>query len=154
MVGLEHLTTRHPYDLSMADRKRLAFAGVLAMDTPIIILDEPTTGQDFPGIELIGNLVDNLHSMGKTIIAVTHDIDFCAEHFDRTLVMAKGSILVDGPTRWVMSQSDALVQTGVQPPQMVRLAARLGWEETPLSVNEFIDLRYPPKKLDSSDPLV
>ncbi len=103
MVGLQQSNTLHPYDLSMADRKRLALACVLAMDTPIVILDEPTTGQDFLGIKRMGDIVDTLHNQGKTVIAVTHDIDFCAEHFDRTLVMAGGRILIDGSTRWASS---------------------------------------------------
>lgn len=137
-VGLSEAAGRHPYDLSPGERKRAALAAVLAMDTPIVVFDEPTTGQDDAGVALAGNIVDNLHAQGKTVITITHDIDFCAEHFERVVVMAEGRILLDGPGRAVLAQAETLAQTYVDPPQLVRLAQRLGMRETPLTVEEFV----------------
>jgi energy-coupling factor transport system ATP-binding protein len=117
--------------------KRVALA-VLAMDTPVIILDEPTTGQDYAGVRLVGQIVDSLIAQGKTVITITHDIDFCAEHFERVVVMAGGRILIEGPSRVVLSQAEILAQTYVEPPQLMRLASRLGMEWMPLTVDEFI----------------
>jgi energy-coupling factor transport system ATP-binding protein len=139
MVGLEGAKDSHPYDLIPSQRKLLALASVLAIDTPALILDEPTTGQDYLGTRLIGDLVDDLHRQGKTLIVVTHDIDFCAEHFERAVIMADGKILLDGPARSVLAQEDILAQTYVEPPQLMRLAKRLGFEFMPLTVQEFVD---------------
>ena len=140
LVGLSEAGGRHPYDLSLGQRKRVALASVLAMDTPVIVLDEPTTGQDCAGAELIGRIVDELRQRGKTVIAITHDIDFCAEHFARVVVMAAGRVVLDGPSREVLSQEEALAQADVDPPQLIRLAARLGAVRrfAPLTVDEFL----------------
>src|SRR5689334_7805193 len=98
-AGLTAAAERHPYDLAPSERKRVALAAVLAMETPIVVLDEPTTGQDFAGVALIGGLVDQLIAAGRTVITVTHDLDFCAEHFARVIVMGQGRVLLDGPSR-------------------------------------------------------
>lgn len=139
MVGLEGSKDSHPYDLIPSQRKLLALASVLAMDTPVLILDEPTTGVDDLGTRLIGGLVDDLHRGGKTLIVITHDIDFCAEHFERAVIMAQGRILLDGPARSVLAQEDILARTYVEPPQLMRLAKRLEFEFMPLNVEEFVD---------------
>jgi energy-coupling factor transport system ATP-binding protein len=137
-VGLEDAADRHPYDLSPGERKRVALAAVLAMDTPVIVLDEPTTGQDYAGVRLVGEIVDALNREGKTVITITHDIDFCAERFERVIVMGEGEVLLDGPVREVLAQAEVLAQTFVEPPQMMRLALMLGMEEMPLTVGEFV----------------
>ena len=137
-VGLGDKASLHPYDLSASQRKNVALAAVLAMDTPVIVLDEPTTGQDSSGVERIGQIVDQLKKQGKTVITITHDIDFCAEYFERVVVMAAGQVLLEGPAREVLSQAERLAQTDVEPPQIMRLAARLGMERMPLTVEEFV----------------
>jgi energy-coupling factor transport system ATP-binding protein len=138
MVELGNIAKRHPYDLSPGERKRVALAAVLAMDTPIVIFDEPTTGQDFAGVELIGRIVEWLGEREKTMIAISHDIDFCAEHFERTIVMSDGEVLLDGPTRTVLSQAEILMKSYVEPPQIVRLAERLELAGAPLTVEELM----------------
>ena len=136
-VGYHENYDRHPYDLSPTQRKSLALAAVLAMNTPIVVLDEPTTGQDYPGTELVGKIVDQLIKSGKTVISITHDIDFCAEHFERVVVMARGQVLLDGPARSVLSQAELLAQSYVEPPQLIRLASELNMDSMPLTVDEF-----------------
>jgi energy-coupling factor transport system ATP-binding protein len=137
-VGLEEFAGHHPYDLSPSQRKGVALAAVLAMDPPVLILDEPTTGQDYVGVERIGQIVEELKKQGKTIITITHDIDFCAEHFERVVVMAKGQVLLDGPARSVLAQADTLAQSYVEPPQLIKLATGLKMSNVPLTVDEFI----------------
>jgi energy-coupling factor transport system ATP-binding protein len=138
MVALTVAAERHPYDLSPGERKRAALASVLAMDTPVIVLDEPTTGQDHSGIELVGEIVEHLKERDKTVITITHDIDFCAEHFERVAAMAEGKLLIEGPTREVLAEEDLLAETYVDPPQLMRLAKRLQMKHMPLNVDEFI----------------
>lgn len=138
-AGLTAEAERHPYDLAPSERKRVALAAVLAMEPPILVLDEPTTGQDYAGVARIGALVDRLAAQGRTLITVTHDLDFCAEHFARVIVMGQGRVLLDGPARTVLAQAEVLAQTDVEPPQLMRLAAQLPWGAAPrpLTVAEF-----------------
>jgi energy-coupling factor transport system ATP-binding protein len=140
MVRISELAGRHPYDLSPGERKRVAMASVLAMDTPIVVLDEPTTGQDQAGIDLIGQLVEHLKHEGKTVITITHDVDFAAEHFDRVAVMTEGRLVLVGDCREVLSAIELLAQSFVEPPQLMRLAMKLEMKSRPRSVNEFISM--------------
>ena len=141
-VGLHDLAQKHPYDLSISQRKKVAIASVLAMHTPALVLDEPTTGQDHNDTELVGQIVEDLKKQGKTVITISHDIDFCAEHFDRVVVMAQGKVLLDGPTRQILGQADILAQAHVEPPQLMRLSSQLNMKERPLNVDEFIEFWY------------
>lgn len=137
-VGLNASTQKHPYDLYASQRKMVALAAVLAMDTPIVIMDEPTTGQDYSGTQRVGQVVESLKKQGKTVITIAHDIDFCAEHFERVVVMAQGRILIDGAAREVLSQTETLAQTYVEPPQLMRLAEGLKMAARPLTAEEFV----------------
>jgi energy-coupling factor transport system ATP-binding protein len=139
MVGLQEAQKKHPYDLSPGQRKRVAMAAVLAMQTPVLVLDEPTTGQDEAGIEQVGRIVEQLKHQGRTVITISHDIDFCAEHFERVVVMSQGRISADGAARAVLSQWDVLSEAAIYPPQMIRLAAALGLDERPLSISELVE---------------
>jgi energy-coupling factor transport system ATP-binding protein len=138
-VQLEAVAQTHPYDLHPAQRKFVALAAVLAMQTPLIIFDEPTTGHDSRGMALVGEIIESLKQDGRTVVTISHDIDFCAEHFGRVVVMAGGQVLADGPAAAVLGQTDLLEQTAVQPPQMTRLAAALNLPGTPLTVAAFLD---------------
>lgn len=143
MVGLLSYRSKHPYDLSLSQRKLLALAAVLAMDPPVVVLDEPTTGQDYTGVELVGRLVADLNRQGKTVITITHDMDFCAEHFNRVVALAAGQVLLDGSAREVLSQAEALAQTAVEPPQLMRLAKALKMGKMPRNVEEFVSWLIP-----------
>ena len=138
MVRLTEMAGHHPYDLSPGERKRVALAAVLAMDTPVVVLDEPTNGQDYAGVDLVGEIVEWLKGQAKTILTITHDIDFCAEHFERVIVMAGGQIVLDGPSREVLAATEELAVSDVEPPQIMRLARGLGMVDRPLSVEEFV----------------
>jgi len=138
-VGLEGEADKHPYDLHLSQRKLLALAAVLAMRTPVVVLDEPTTGQDGRGIARIAAIVDRLKSERRTVVTITHDIDFAAENFDRVIVMARGKVIADGSARDVLSQTDALRSAEVEPPQLARLARSLGLPATPLTPQELVE---------------
>jgi energy-coupling factor transport system ATP-binding protein len=128
----------NPYDLTPTWRKRVAIAAILAMDTPIVILDEPTTGQDHHTVQHLAGLIQQLRKRGKTIIAISHDIDFVAENFARIIVMGQGRVLLDGPAETVFAQEDILSNTYVQPPQLTRLASRLELDKVVYSVDGFM----------------
>lgn len=138
-TGLTQDAETHPHHLSLSERKRVALAAVLAMDTPVVVLDEPTTGQDEFGVRMISRIVERLRADGRTVIAITHDMDFCAENFDRVVVMAQGQIQADGRPESVFAEQEVLETAAVEPPQLVRLADHLGWDTMPMTVEGFVD---------------
>jgi energy-coupling factor transport system ATP-binding protein len=109
------------------------------MDTNIVIFDEPTTGQDAVNVARIAGVIAELRKRGKTVITITHDIDFCAENFERVIAMAQGRILLDGKAGDVLGQDEILATTYVEPPQLTRLGKRLGFKDTVRNHEEFLD---------------
>jgi energy-coupling factor transport system ATP-binding protein len=140
MTELSDKTGTNPYDLSPTWRKMVAIASVIAMDTPIVIFDEPTTGQDAASIARIANVIKVLRERGKTVITITHDIDFCAENFERVIAMSQGEILLDGRANDVLGQEEILATTYVDPPQLTRLGMRLGFKQVVRNEEEFLDV--------------
>ena len=139
MTELTDKTETNPYDLSATWRKMVALASVISMDTDIVIFDEPTTGQDAANIARIANVIKTLRERGRTVITITHDIDFCAENFERVIAMSQGKTLLDGPAREVFGQEEILANTYVDPPQLTRLGKRLGLKETVRNQEEFLN---------------
>jgi len=138
LTELSDKTETNPYDLSPTWRKMVAIASIIAMDTPIVIFDEPTTGQDAANIARIANVIKTLCERGRTVITITHDIDFCAENFERVIAMSQGQVLLDGKANDVFSQEAVLATTFVDPPQLTRLGSRLGFEHTVKNQEEFL----------------
>lgn len=142
----------NPYDLTPTWRKRVAIAAILAMDTPIIVLDEPTTGQDYRSVQHLAGLSHYLRERGKTVIAISHDIDFVAENFARIIVMGQGQVLLDGAPKMVFAQGELLSSTDVQPPQLTRLAKRLELGQIVYTVDGFLDVYKHKKSLTTKLP--
>lgn len=132
-VGLEDHSEANPYDLGYSRRKLLALASILAMHTPVVVLDEPTTGQDAPGVERVGRIVDELAAAGRTVVAISHDMRFVAEAFARVVVMRSGTIVADGTPAEVFAEAawPTLATTYLEPPLAARVGARLGLGSTP-----------------------
>ena len=132
-TGLDKDAQTNPYDLGYSRRKLLALASSLAMGTPIVVLDEPTTGQDARGIERIHRIVADLSAAGRTVIAISHDMRFVAEAFERVVVMRDGSIVLDGSPAQVFAEAawPILESTFLEPPLAARVGARLGLGSTP-----------------------
>ncbi|MGH2536564.1 MAG: energy-coupling factor ABC transporter ATP-binding protein [Candidatus Promineifilaceae bacterium] len=137
-VGLLERSRLHPYDLQAAERKLVALAAVLAMQTPVLILDEPTMGQDSQAIGRIAAIIAELKAAGKTVLMISHDIDFCGEQCERVVVMADGRIVADGPAGEILGRHELLLRSGVEAPQLARLALALGVPGTPLTPAEFV----------------
>ena len=132
-VGLEGDAGSNPYDLGYSRRKLLALASILAMETPVVVLDEPTTGQDARGVARIQAIVADLAAAGRTVITISHDMRFVAETFERVVVMRTGRVILDGPPSAVFAaeHTDALASTFLEPPLAARLGERLGLGTTP-----------------------
>jgi energy-coupling factor transport system ATP-binding protein len=132
-VGLEREWRTNPYDLGSSRRKLLALASVLAMQTPVLVLDEPTTGQDLRGVQRVRSVIQAAAAEGRTVIAVSHDMRFVAEAFQRVVVMGAGRILLDGPPSSVFAADawETLRSTYVEPPMAAKLGHKLGLGSTP-----------------------
>lgn len=132
-VDLADAANENPYDLGYSRRKLLALASVLAMRTPVIVLDEPTTGQDAAGVGRVQTIVANLASAGRTVVAISHDMRFVAETFERVVVMRAGRIILDGTPAEVFAEPawPALASTYLEPPLAARVGARMGLGATP-----------------------
>jgi energy-coupling factor transport system ATP-binding protein len=138
MTELTEKVEMNPYDLSATWRKMVALASVLSMDTDIVIFDEPTTGQDAKNIARIAHVIRTLREQGRTVITITHDIDFCAENFERVIAMSEGRVLLDGNANDVLGEEEILAATYVDPPQLTRLGKRLGFSKTVRNQEEFL----------------
>ena len=132
-VGLAELADANPYDLGFSRRKLLTLASVLAMHTPVVVLDEPTTGQDARGVARIQKVIADLANDGRTVIAISHDMRFVAETFRRVVVMGAGRVVLDGSPADVFAEPawPALASTYLEPPLAARVGARLGLGPTP-----------------------
>lgn len=138
-VGLSGMAERHPYTLSKGDRQRVALASVLAMGQPILVVDEPTTGQDYRQSRQIMELLLAQQRAGRTLLIVTHDMAMVAEYAGRTLVLGGGRLLADGPTREVFADFGLLRSTHLEPPQVTQLGVELGAPRLMLTVAELRD---------------
>jgi energy-coupling factor transport system ATP-binding protein len=138
LLGLTDRRDENPYDFGEPWRKRVAVASIIAMDTPIVVLDEPTSGQDAPGYEQLGYTVDELVNRGKLVVIITHDMDFVREHADRTVLLANGKVIADGNTRAVLGDAETLARSNVYPPTITRLSLELGFGAL-LTVDELLD---------------
>jgi energy-coupling factor transport system ATP-binding protein len=132
-VGLADAADVNPYDLGYSKRKLLTLASIIAMETPILVLDEPTTGQDARGVARIQEIVAGLVGEGRTVVAISHDMRFVAETFERVIVMGAGRILLDGTPADVFAEAawPTLASTYLEPPLAARVGARLGLGATP-----------------------
>ncbi|HEX3046552.1 MAG TPA: ABC transporter ATP-binding protein [Bacillota bacterium] len=123
-VGLTPFLNENPLLLSKGQRQRVAFASVLSMKPEILVLDEPTTGQDYQeGIEIM-EMVKNLNQQGHTIVFVTHDMELVATYAKRVIVLSQGRVLLDDTCKNVFYQPEILRQTNLFPPQIARLVQR------------------------------
>ena len=142
-VGLgEDYKLSHPFFLSKGLRQRVAIASILALRPKLIIVDEPTTGQDFKQSIEIMNFLQKLNKLGHTIIIITHDMPIVARYARRTVCMSRARILLDGPTSEVFEQVETLKKAYIKPPDITRLAHALrkyGYKPGILSVDEMID---------------
>jgi energy-coupling factor transport system ATP-binding protein len=112
------------------------------MNPDVFVIDEPTTGQDPANSRQVMNIARDLHSEGKTIVFITHNMEIVAEYAQRGLIMSHGRVLYDGPVRQLFQQTGVLNESFLEAPQMVRLAQMLrgqGFPSTLLTVEEMAD---------------
>jgi energy-coupling factor transporter ATP-binding protein EcfA2 len=141
-VGLQEQWDTFPFRLSFGDRRSLTVAAVVAMRPEIIVLDEPTTAQDYLGRHRIARLGKKLNEAGHTVIMITHDMHLVTQYADRTIVMANGEILLDGATSAVFSETETLRKAFIKPPPIALLDKELeslGVPQGILTVDAMVD---------------
>jgi len=140
-LGLEPHLAAHPHRLPLPVRKLVSIGAVLTMRTPILVLDEPTTGQDHRTAVRIASLIRTAGAAGTTVVLVSHDMPLVAEVAGRVVVMDAGRIVADGSPRAVLGDATLTEATRIAPPQITQLAAALpGRSHRPavLSVDELV----------------
>lgn len=139
LFGLSETAHANPRDLNYSARKRTALASAVAMAAGVLILDEPTAGLDSREQEQLGQVISLLHGQGKTILVISHDLDFLAEHFDRFILLQHGKVVLDADFQSFFAQTELLEQAGLLTPQMVRLSQRMEFSRLAASPNQFVD---------------
>ncbi|MEL0627393.1 energy-coupling factor transporter ATPase [Salinibacterium amurskyense] len=136
-VGMTALADRHPFNLGKGQRQRLAVASVLALSPQVLVIDEPTTGQDWLGAQSMMALVRELNEQGHTIVMITHDMALVAEYAARALVFAGGSLVADTSPQELFGNPDLLSRGTLIAPQISELARELGCPRPVTTVDEF-----------------
>ena len=143
LVGIdESLFERSPFELSGGQMRRVAIAGILAMDPSILVLDEPTAGLDPIGRKELMALFKKLHQDGITIVLVTHLMDDVAEFADQVYVMEKGKLVKGGKPGLVFQNVEFMEKIQLGVPKITRFAQRLvdrgiSFEQLPITIEEF-----------------
>lgn len=126
MLGLDAaLRDQSPFNLSGGQKRRVAIAGVLAMEPKILVLDEPAAGLDPAGRRELMQLIEKIHQSGVTIVMVSHSMDDVGRYCDRLYVLNHGKIAFEGAPRDVFAHGDALREIGLDVPECETLAERL-----------------------------
>ena len=127
LVGIrDEQLEKSPFELSGGQKRRVALAGVLAMEPEVLVLDEPTAGLDPAGREnLMANIRDYHRNKGKTIILVSHSMDEIAQNVDRILVLKNAHVLMQGTSAEVFARGQELLSAGLDVPQITRIAMAL-----------------------------
>ncbi|MBX5452088.1 MAG: ATP-binding cassette domain-containing protein, partial [Thermogemmatispora sp.] len=127
--GLLALARANPFTLSHGEKRRLSVATMLAMGQEILILDEPTFGQDAYNATALLELLRQLHSEGRTVVVITHDMSLVAVYAQYVAVMKEGQLIFYGTASALFSQEELVREARLTLPPLARLARRLGWPD-------------------------
>jgi energy-coupling factor transport system ATP-binding protein len=134
LLDVSHYRKTSPFMLSGGERKRVALASILAWDPKVIILDEPTIGQDHKQKEKLLQFILQLNAQKKTVVIVTHDVEFVAECNPRVILMSNGKVLAGGVAKEILTNEELVVQASIIPPQITQVFLKLADLELPTDV--------------------
>jgi energy-coupling factor transport system ATP-binding protein len=143
--GLTAEAKTHPHDLGLPDRKWVTIASALAAEPPVIVLDEPTLGQDWSAKQRLAKLISSLVTEDRLVLLVSHDMDFVAEACAITVVLTRGVVRYSGPTSEAFSDESLIREAGLQLPATTRLGIALGFDPAPVGMSAFLS-RFPPPR--------
>ncbi len=125
LLDLTRYRKASPFVLSGGERKRVALASVLVWNPKVVVLDEPTVGQDYSQKERLRQFVLDVNEQGRTVVMVTHDVEFVADCSPRVVVMSKGQIVADGRAIDILTDPELLSKASILPPQVTQLLEKL-----------------------------
>jgi energy-coupling factor transport system ATP-binding protein len=125
LLSLSQYRKTSPFLLSGGERKRVALASVLAWDPQMLILDEPTIGQDHEQKEKLRQFIMQMQTQGKTVVIVTHDVEFVAECNPRVVLMREGKIVAEGVAKDILTNPQSLAESSIVLPQIAQVFAKL-----------------------------
>jgi energy-coupling factor transport system ATP-binding protein len=141
LLGLAQYRKTSPFMLSGGERKRVALASVLAWDPKMLILDEPTIGQDYEQKEKLRQFILQMRTQRRTIITVTHDVEFVAECNPRVLLMRNGKVIADGEAKKILTNQKILEQASIVPPQIAQIFLELSGRGLPKDIIDVYEAR-------------
>ncbi len=139
LTGMDIYKEENPFNLPLSLRKFVTIAAVIAMGTDILIFDEPTAGQDLMGNKRLSNILKCLHEQGKTVITISHDMEFVAANFERIIVMAKKKIISSGSPKDIFWDFDTLEYAMLKQPYVSRVCRELKIGSNIISMDEAIE---------------
>ena len=141
LLGLTQYRKTSPFMLSGGERKRVALASVLAWDPQVLVLDEPTIGQDHQQKENLRQFILQMQTQGKTVIIVTHDVEFVAECNPRVVLMREGKIVADGEGKDILTDVKVIEQSSIVLPQIAQVFMLLGVAGLPKNVIDIYEAK-------------
>ena len=139
LTGLTEVMEENPYNLPLSVRKFVTIASIIAMDTDIVILDEPTAGQDIRGIRLLENILKELTAKGKTIVTITHDMEFVVNNFNKVFVMAHKNLLKITNPKEVFGDDKLLEESMLMKPYISEIVSELRFPSQITSRAELVE---------------
>jgi len=137
-MGLIDKLEESPFNLSIGERERVAIASILVLDPKILILDEPTIGQDYKNYILLKFLLNRLRERGKTIILISHDMELILEHCDRIIALKNGEILYDGDIKIFFNNAFLLKNLNLDLPPLLKFSKKYGLNKFVRNIDELI----------------
>ena len=120
-MNLGSMRDRPPHYLSGGEKKRVSIADIIAMESEVVIFDEPTASLDPVNVEMLEGVLEKMNEMGKTLLISTHDVDFAYRFADRAVIFAGGRIIADGPVREVFEDDEILNQANLKRPVLLEV---------------------------------
>jgi energy-coupling factor transport system ATP-binding protein len=141
LLSLTQYRKTSPFLLSGGERKRVALASVLAWDPETLVLDEPTIGQDHEQKEKLRQFILQMQTQGKTVVAVTHDVEFVAECNPRVVLMKEGKIVADGMGNDILTNPVLLEEASIVLPQIAQIFAKLSGLGLPKNIIDIYEAK-------------
>lgn len=142
LFELHDILDANPFDLNSSKRKEIGMASIMAVSPKVVVLDEPTTGQDHKGCKRVSELVKMFHKLGHIVVLITHDMQLIGELNCRVIVMNQSKIIADDQASIVFKNQELMKTADLQPPQVTELANQLSYldqDETYLTIDSIVE---------------
>ena len=136
---VDHLLNKSPFASSFGEKKRICVGSVLTMQPKCVILDEPTSGQDYRSYSEFMGFIRSLSEQGHTLILITHDTDLAVEYTDRTIIMNNGRVVADGATKTILADPKMLEENAIRETSLLEISRKITHGETVLSLADLLN---------------